>query len=132
MKKLLVQILRFGLVGFFCFFIDYGILVFLTEIIGLYYLISSGLSFVVSVIVNYILSFLYVFETGTDNKWKKFLAFVLLSTVGLGINQLIMWFCGDILNIYYMISKVVATAIVMIYNFITRKLILERAVADSV
>lgn len=132
MKKLLIQILRFGLVGFFCFFIDYGILVFLTEIIGLYYLISSGLSFVVSVIVNYILSFLYVFETGTDNKWKKFLAFVLLSTVGLGINQLIMWFCGDILNIYYMISKVVATAIVMIYNFITRKLILERAVADSV
>ena len=51
MKKLIAQIIKFGLVGFLCFFIDYGIMVFLTEVAGVYYLLSSGISFTVSVIV---------------------------------------------------------------------------------
>ena len=125
MKKLFEQIIKFGLVGFLCFFIDYGIMVFLTEIANINYLISSGISFTVSVIVNYILSLTFVFDTKKGNKIKEFVIFVVLSVIGLGINQVLMWFCVDILEIFYMISKIGATAVVMVYNFITRKLILE-------
>ncbi|MGG7171764.1 hypothetical protein ACQPV1_00365 [Clostridium neonatale] len=32
----------------------------------------------------------------------------------------------DILNVYYMISKIFATCIVMIWNFISRKIFLEK------
>ena len=70
MKKLFEQIIKFGLVGFLCFFIDYGIMVFLTEIVNINYLISSGISFTVSVIVNYILSLTFVFDTKKGNKIK--------------------------------------------------------------
>lgn len=126
MKKLIAQIIKFGLVGFLCFFIDYGIMVFLTEVAGVHYLLSSGISFTVSVIVNYILSLTYVFETEKGNRVKEFAIFVVLSVIGLGINQLLMWFCVDILGIFYMISKIGATAVVMVYNFITRKMILEK------
>lgn len=125
MKKLLVQIIKFGLVGFLCFFIDYGIMVFLTEIVDMHYLLSSGISFTVSVIVNYMLSMTYVFEAGKGKQVRKFFVFVVLSVIGLGINQTLMWFCVDILGIFYMISKIGATAVVMVYNFITRKMILE-------
>lgn len=127
MKKLLAQIIKFGLVGFLCFFIDYGIMVFLTEVAGVHYLLSSGISFTVSVIVNYVLSLTYVFETEKGNKIKEFIIFVVLSVIGLGINQVLMWFCVDILGIFYMISKIGATAVVMVYNFITRKMILEKS-----
>ena len=126
MKKLFEQIIKFGMVGFLCFFIDYGIMIFLTEIIGINYLISSGISFTVSVIVNYILSLTFVFETKKGNRIKEFVTFIILSVIGLGINQVLMWFCVDILGIFYMISKIGATAVVMVYNFITRKLILEK------
>uniref|UniRef100_UPI002F4043BE GtrA family protein n=1 Tax=Lachnoclostridium phocaeense TaxID=1871021 RepID=UPI002F4043BE len=126
MKKLFEQIIKFGMVGFLCFFIDYGIMVFLTEIIDINYLISSGISFTVSVIVNYILSLTFVFETKKGNRIKEFVIFIILSVIGLGINQALMWFCVDILGIFYMISKIGATAVVMVYNFITRKLILEK------
>lgn len=125
MKKLFEQIVKFGLVGFLCFFIDYGIMVFLTEIININYLSSSGISFTVSVIVNYVLSLTFVFDTKKGNKIKEFVIFVVLSVIGLGINQVLMWFCVDILGIFYMISKIGATAVVMVYNFITRKLVLE-------
>ena len=62
MKKLIQQILKFGVVGFLCFFIDYGIMVALTELCGISSVISSGISFSVSVIVNYILSITVVFD----------------------------------------------------------------------
>ena len=126
MRKLLAQIIKFGLVGFLCFFIDYGIMVFLTEVAGVHYLFSSGISFTVSVIVNYALSLTYVFETEKGNRIKEFIIFGVLSVIGLGVNQVLMWFCVDILGIFYMISKIGATAVVMVYNFVSRKVVMEK------
>lgn len=127
MKKLISQIIKFGFVGFLCFFIDYGIMVFLTEALKINYLISSGCSFSVSVIVNYILSIKFVFDADRDaNKVKQFLVFLFFSIGGLIINQVVMWVAVDLLGIFYMISKIGATAIVMVYNFITRKLFIEK------
>ncbi len=128
MKKLIEQIMKFGVVGVICFGIDYGLMIFLTELCGISYLVSSGISFSVSVMVNYTLSLKFVFETDKDkNKIVEFLIFIILSVVGLGINQVLMWVCVDKLHVYYMISKIGVTGVVMVYNFITRKLILEKS-----
>ena len=127
MKKLIEQMIKFGFVGFLCFFIDWGIMVFLTEVFGINPLISSTISFTVSVTVNYILSVTLVFETDKNaNKGSQFVIFVLLSIVGLGVNELCMWLGTDLLGIHYMITKVGATAVVMVYNFITRKIFIEK------
>ena len=127
MVKLIQQMIKFGFVGVLCFFIDYGIMVFLTEALKINYLISSGCSFSVSVIVNYILSIKFVFDADRDaNKVKQFLVFLFFSIGGLIINQIVMWVAVDLLGIFYMISKIGATAIVMVYNFITRKLFIEK------
>ena len=127
MKKLIEQMIKFGFVGFLCFFIDWGIMVFLTEVFGINPLISSTISFTVSVTVNYILSVTFVFETDKNtNKGSQFVIFVLLSIVGLGVNELCMWLGTDLLGIHYMITKVGATAVVMVYNFITRKIFIEK------
>lgn len=128
MKKLIEQIMKFGVVGFLCFGIDYGLMIFLTEICGISYLVSSGISFSVSVMVNYILSLKFVFETDeNNNKVVEFFIFIILSVIGLGINQALMWICVDKMHVHYMISKIGVTGAVMVYNFITRKLILEKS-----
>ena len=128
MKKLIEQIMKFGVVGVICFGIDYGLMIFLTELCGISYLVSSGISFSVSVMVNYTLSLKFVFETDKDkNKIVEFLIFIILSVVGLCINQVLMWVCVDKLHVYYMISKIGVTGVVMVYNFVTRKLILEKS-----
>ncbi len=127
MKKLIEQMIKFGFVGFLCFFIDYGIMVLLTEVAGIVYLVSSACSFTVSVIVNYILSVTFVFETDKEkSRIKEFIVFVFLSIIGLGINQLCMWFGVELLHISYLIVKIGATAVVMVYNFISRKLVIEK------
>jgi putative flippase GtrA len=121
------QIVKFGFVGFLCFFIDYGLMVLLKERLGIHYLISSTISFTVSVIVNYILSITFVFETDkSKNKVGEFVIFVCLSVIGLGINALCMWVAVEFIHIHYMLSKIGATAVVMVYNFVTRKIFIEK------
>ena len=141
MKKLLAQIIKFGAVGFLCFFIDYAIMVELTELVGIPSLISSGVSYTISTIVNYILSVTVVFDADKEaNKVVQFIVFVVLSLIGLGINQLCMWGGtswlehlmeqSQALAAYsryaYMVVKIFATAVVMVYNFITRKIFFEK------
>ena len=127
MKKLMEQIVKFGFVGFLCFFIDYRLMVLLKERLGIHYLISSTISFTVSVIVNYILSITFVFETDkSKNKVGEFVIFVCLSVIGLGINALCMWVAVEFIHIHYMLSKIGATAVVMVYNFVTRKIFIEK------
>ena len=54
MKKLIAQIMKFGVVGVIAFIIDYGLLIFLTEVFGVPYLISATVSFTVSGVFNYL------------------------------------------------------------------------------
>lgn len=125
-NKLLNQILKFGLVGGTAFVIDYVLLYFCTEFLHIHYLISSIISFTVSVIFNYILSIKWVFDVKKKQDVKDFVIFIILSVIGLGINSLIMYVMVEKFGIYYMLSKIVSTAVVMVYNFITRKIFVEK------
>lgn len=124
-KKIIKQILKFGVVGGLAFVIDYALLYLLTEFLNIHYLVSSIISFSVSVIFNYILSIKWVFDVNKNQDVKEFIIFIVLSIIGLGINSLIMYIMVDLMNVYYMASKIVATAVVMVYNFITRKIFIE-------
>ena len=127
MKKLAAQIVKFGVVGGSAFLIDYGVMIALTELVGIHYLISSGISFAVSVIYNYVLSVRWVFEVDkAKDKRKEFILFTALSIIGLGLNQVLMWGFVAGLHVFYMLAKIIVTAIVMVYNFVTRKLFLEK------
>ena len=61
MEKLIAQFMKFGVVGVIAFVIDYGLMVALTELVGVNYLISATISFTVSVVFNYLASMRYVF-----------------------------------------------------------------------
>ncbi|MEA5020710.1 MAG: GtrA family protein [Gordonibacter sp.] len=126
MKRLIAQIMKFGIVGAIAFVIDYGLLIFLTEVFGIEYLVSATISFTVSVVFNYVASMRYVFahKQGMSRR-REFIIFVVLSVIGLGINNVCLWAGTDLLGIDYRISKIVVTFIVMVWNFVTRKLFLD-------
>ena len=125
-KKLLMQIIKFGIVGVVATVIDFGVLSFLKEVLSVDVLVASAISFSVSVIANYILSMLFVFQGSKDNKLKEFAIFVLLSVGGLLLKQLIMWIGTEFVSAYYLWVKLFATFFVPVYNFITRKIFLEK------
>lgn len=125
-NKLFQQIFKFGIVGGIAFIIDYGIMVISKELLGFSILLSAGLGFTISVIFNYIASVKWVFNVNKDkNEKKNFILFMIFSVIGLIITELIMFVGTNIINISYLIVKIAATAIVMVFNFITRKIFLE-------
>ena len=140
MKKLIDQILKFGVVGFIAFFIDFGIFKLLSSVFGVYYLIANFFGCTISLIFNYVASMTCVFERKENaDRRKEFVIFTILSVIGLLLNELIIFICIE--GIYnhlpllmeYMsrqwaetFGKVVATGIVMVYNFVTRKIFLEK------
>lgn len=127
MKKLIEQIFKFGIVGVICTILDYAIMIVLKELFNVHYLIASGIGFSVSVVVNYVLSMKYVFQgkEGTDKR-KEFISYIILSVIGLGLDQLTMGFMVEILGVWYVIAKAFSTGVAMVYNFISRKLLIEK------
>lgn len=125
MKKLISQFFKFGVVGVIAFIVDYLSLYLLTEFLNVYYLISSIISFLLSIIVNYLLSIKWVFDIKKKQSFKDVIIFTLLSAIGLLINLLVMYLSVEVFKIHYMIGKLMATFIVMIWNFVTRKMFLE-------
>ena len=103
LNKLLAQIIKFGFVGGLCFVIDFaistGLVAVLRNIIGedLAALIGAFCGFTISVVVNYILSMKYVFTRNEElGRKKEFVIFVILSLIGLGINELVIWICTGV------------------------------------
>lgn len=119
------EVFRFLLVGGFCFLLEYSLLYGLTEYGGMPYLHSSAVAFCISLIVNYILCVTFVFHAGHQTV-KQMVLFIATSLIGLGINQLTMWFFVEIAGIWYMFSKLIASAVVMVWNYFTKRFILYR------
>ena len=118
----LIQLFRYVWVGGFSFVIDYLSLYVLTEFIKINYLVSAAIAFIFGLSTNYVLSTLWVFsKSRLKNKCSEFLFFSLVGIVGLGINEIIMYICCYFFSIYYMISKLISTVIVFLWNFFGRK-----------
>lgn len=130
-SKLGQQIMKFGVVGFLCFFIEYALLILLKELMGLPVIVANTTAFTVSAVINYILSIVFVFDTDKKaNKGKQFIIFFLLAIGGCIINNIVLKLGTMVLDPLwdrsYIIVKPFATGVVMVYNFITRKIFIEK------
>ena len=145
-KKLLAQIIKFGLVGGTSFIIDFIITLIVSKICRVFGMnvataatVGSVFGFCISLVYNYFMSMKFVFERRDDmNRGKEVTIFLLLSLIGMGINSAIMYF-GVLMaeNMLPAITeeypsyvtaavKMFATGVVMVYNFISRKMTLEK------
>lgn len=117
-----LQLFRYVFVGGTAFVVDFFFLYFFSDICGIYYLISAVLSFIISVLVNYLMSTKWVFnQDNIQNKVLEFNLFILISTIGLGFTEILLYFFTDIVGLYYLISKVIAAIIVLFWNFLARR-----------
>jgi putative flippase GtrA len=127
MKKLIEQVMKFVVVGGLSFVLDFIIYYVLTNFFSVYYLTAGFFSFTLSLIFNYLMSMKFVFKSKDDlKKTHEFVIFVSLSVMGLGINLLSLYILVDSFKMNDLISKVFVAGIVMVFNFVTRKIFLEQ------
>ncbi len=118
----LLQFIRYFFVGGVAAVVNIGMLFIFTDVCHIYYLVSNIISFTLGLIVNYILSKLLVFQDKVSlSTSKEFIIYAIIGVVGLGIDTLLMSIFTDTFNIYYMLSKIISTLLVFIWNFGARK-----------
>lgn len=122
-----VQFLRYGVVGGVAFGVDYGSLFLLTEFASVHYLVSAPAAFTLGLLTNYLLSVSWVFDRRTlSNRSLEFFIFALIGAVGLGLNELVIWFLTEKASLHYLLSKLVSSAVVLLWNFFARRFTLFR------
>lgn len=127
----LIQFFRYLFVGGLAFVVDFGLLYVLTEFCGLHYLLSATISFTAGLMINYLISMVWIFQSSGYNKLVEFLTFAAIGIVGLLLTNLLMWVFTDHVGVHYMISKMLTTAIVLSWNFFARKYILFSKKGDK-
>ncbi|EFA23396.1 GtrA family protein [Bifidobacterium gallicum] len=138
MRKLIEQILKFGVVGVIAALLDFGILNLLVIFLHMHNVIASTISFTLSFIFNYLASMKYVFKHRPDMaRWMEVLIFLLSAVIGLMMNNGIIWLSTYGMNrdafitqhVEYVlrtnVGKIIATFIVAVWNFVIRKIFLD-------
>lgn len=120
-NELYRQVLRFGIVGVLSAAGEFGLLILLVEKFGLGYMQANFIAFCFVVIANYIASRLWIFGAGSFSKGVEFVSFFVVVLIGLGINQLSMYFWVESFALDYRIAKILALALVIIWNFLAKK-----------
>lgn len=114
--------MKFGIVGVIATAIDFVALIALTEWAGMDPVASAAISFTLSVLFNYAASMRFVFQRREDiSRSRELVIFVVLSLVGLFINEALMWLGVNVASLNYVLVKLLATVVVMLWNFLSRK-----------
>ena len=117
------RFLRFGVVGFSGVFVDLGVFYLLRTVLGLGLTRSAILSSEVAIINNFLWNDLWTFgdisrrQKGKRQQFRRFLKFNVVCLSGLILNVLIVNFLFNILGINEYIAKLIAIALVTLWNF---------------
>lgn len=127
MKKLLTnlqfkQFIKFSVVGVSGTVIDWIFYFIFTRWLFTYYLIAKALSFIFAAANNYFWNRVWTFRSKDKNIVKQFIKFFAVSVIGLFINILIMYIVVNDFKLSDFYGLIIATAIVMFWNFFANKL----------
>ncbi len=138
-KSRAAEVIRFALTGGVCFVVELAILILLKGRFGVDTLIATPIAFLISVILNYLLCVVWVFRGAKNQGAGAKAGFLITSVIGLGLNELLMFLFrlilgedaviltlgGKTINMY-VLNKCMATLIVMIWNYFSKRAVLYR------
>jgi putative flippase GtrA len=118
---------RFLVIGGFSAILEIVLLVLLVEWIGLGYLLSNSIAFLVVNMINFLLSKYWVFAAGTRKKGVEIGLFYFVVLIGLALNQAVMFILVEFMSFDYKISKVAAILVTVIWNYFGKKNLVFKA-----
>ena len=114
--KNLSVFIRYVISGAIAAAAHFGLLILLVESISLNATLASAIGFCVAIFVNY--SFQYHWTFRVDGPHGVFFfRYVVVTFAMLGVNTGIFWFFHEQLDAPYLLAQVVATGIVVLFNF---------------
>ena len=119
--KELRQLLFFILCGGTAFVILVAATYVLTEVVGLWYLISYGISIFISWTVSFYLNRKLTFNYKGDNTFSVYKKFIFLYILAGGINFGLVYLLTDYFGLYYLASIIIVAFFITISTFYINK-----------
>ncbi|NDK08396.1 glycosyltransferase [Candidatus Gracilibacteria bacterium] len=113
--------IKYGIVGLSGTAIDIGSLYIFVDLLGINLYIGVTLSFILAVINNFLLNKIWTFRDKSIKYKRQFAKFFIVSIIGFSLTMACMYVLVDILQIYYIYSKIITSIIVVLWNFLGNK-----------
>jgi putative flippase GtrA len=118
---MIFKLIKFGVVGFTGLIIDFSVTYVLKEYLKINRFLSNSIGFLVAASSNYLLNRVWTFSSDNPKILLEYTSFLIISTVGLLINNTILYLFEKKYNFY--LSKLFAIAITTLWNFFGNYLI---------
>lgn len=124
-RRLLRQFVQYVLVGGVAFVFDFVALFLLTERVGLHYIVSASIAFLLGLTTNYLLCILWIFDyRALQNQAHEFAVFSLIGLAGLLLNGSLMFILIEFLGLHYLIARAQAAVLILLLNFSLKRFLL--------
>ena len=115
------QFLKYVIVGLLGTGLDFLILFLLVEYLHLFYLLAALISILIVFWISFSLNKYWTFRKKEGNYFRQMLKYLLAHSVGVGINLAILTILVEIFGFWYIFAKVIATTVVLAWNFLVTK-----------
>lgn len=122
-ELLLLKFLKFCVVGASGMIIDFGTTWVLKEKVKINKYLANSTGFILAASSNYLLNHYWTFHSENSHIGTEYLSFMLISIIGLGINNFILFLLTEKLKLNFYISKLFAIGVVTLWNFFMNYLI---------
>lgn len=122
-RLFLLKFLKFCVVGLSGMVIDFSTTWLLKEKAKANKYIANSTGFILAATSNYIWNRLWTFQSANDEIVVEYFSFILISVVGLRINNFVIYLLNDRLKINFYLSKLLAIGVVTVWNFLMNFLI---------
>ena len=117
-QAMLYKFLKFCFVGVTGTIIDFGLTWICKEKLKIHKFVANAIGFVVAATSNYILNRIWTWGSTNEQVGVEYVKFFGVSLIGLGLNTLILYLLHEKMKLNFWFSKVVATGVVMVWNFL--------------
>ncbi|MEK9185679.1 MAG: glycosyltransferase, partial [Patescibacteria group bacterium] len=114
------RVLRFILAGGTSALSQIAVLYLFTDLLGIWYLYSSMLSFIFALFISFTLQKFWAFrDRALSQIHFQFAKYAVVILIGLLLNTALMYFFVDIVGIWYILSQIITGAIIAVFNFLS-------------
>ena len=124
---ILLRFIRFGIVGASGMVVDFGVTWLCKEKLHWNKYISNSLGFILAATNNYVWNRLWTFQSTSDAVAREYTLFFIISLIGLGLNNGIIYLLHERLHLNFYLSKLIAIGCVTIWNFVMNYVFTFRA-----
>ena len=117
------QTFKYYLVGASGVLVNLGLLYFLTDVIGVWYMLSQGIAIAVSITTNFILHKFWTYkqEITEAKTLERYIKFILISLIGMGIQLGLTYSLVESLSMYYLHAAVLSITIASLFNYFANR-----------